>query len=219
MFLDEWPPCTEPRTVPVPRMEKEAGFSIGKYPVTNAEYKRFCSEKNYPLPLYLSPAWQQQEERLAEVSRLSGPWLPVTYVSLLDAKEYCVWLSEQTRRKWRLPTESEWLRAATCRHDDVYPWGNAPPDRSLCNYGGYYRGPTVVGAFPSGRSYAECWDMAGNVWEWCTNFTASGAPRRLVKGGAHDYSSEALKVTSGDARVVTCRSPHIGFRVLCEEKL
>ena len=218
MFLDEWPPCTGPRTVSIPRTETEPAICIGKYPVTNAEYKRFCSDRECPLPLDLSHPWQRQEERRAEISRLGGPWLPVTYVSLLDATEYCVWLSERTRKKWRLPTEAEWLRAAARSDDDVYPWGDAPPDRGSCNYGGYYRGPTVVGAFPRGQSHADCWDMAGNVWEWCTNFTATGAPRRLVKGGAHDYSAEALKLTGGDARVVTCRSPHVGFRVVCEEE-
>ena len=215
MFLSEWPPRNEPQTVAVPRTQTQPGFSIGKYPVTNAEYKHFCSEKDC---LYLWDQGQDDEQQAELSQRLSGPWLPVTYVSLLDAEEYCVWLSEQTRKKWRLPTEIEWMRAASCRADDLYPWGNTAPDRSLSNYGGYYRGPTVVGTFSTGQSHTNCWDMAGNVWEWCTDIVSDGAPRRVVKGGAYDYSAEALQVTSRDARVVTCRSPHVGFRVLCEEK-
>ena len=218
MFLNEWPPCHEPQTVAVQPTNTEPGFSIGKYPVTNAEYKRFCSEKDCLPPLYLWDRGQQDDEQQAELwRRLSGPWLPVTYVSLLDAEEYRFWLSEQTGKKWRLPTESEWLRAAS-RNGDPYPWGNATPDHSLSNYGRSYRGPTVVGTFCAGRSHANCWDMAGNVWEWCTDVVKNGAPRRVVKGGAYDYSAEALEVRIKDARVVTCRSPHVGFRVLCEEK-
>jgi serine/threonine-protein kinase len=216
MFLSEWPPRNEPQTVAVPRTQTQPGFSIGKYPVTNAEYKRFCSEKDC---VYLWDRGQQDDDQQAELSRrLSGPWLPVTYVSLDDAENYCAWLSEQTRKKWRLPTESEWLRAASRGEGDRYPWGNASPDRSSSNYGRHYRGPTVVGAFSAGRSHADCWDLAGNVWEWCTDIVKNGAPRRVVKGGAYDYSSDALQLTSLDARVVTCRSPHVGFRVLCEEK-
>jgi serine/threonine-protein kinase len=127
-------------------------------------------------------------------------------------------LTDQTHRNWRLPAEAEWRRAASCRTGDLYPWGHDAPDRNKSNYGPYYRGPTVVGTFSAGRSHANCWDMAGNVWEWCTDIVGNGAPRRVVKGGAYDYSADMLQLESGDAKVVTCRSPHVGFRVVCEER-
>lgn len=217
-FLEEWLSAKEPRTVVVEPTAKEPGFLIGKYPVTNAEYRRFCVEKNYTLPPYLWDRTHQDDEQQTLLSRrLSGPWLPVTCVSLDDAERYCDWLSEQTGMTWRLPTEAEWVRAAGGGVDRPYPWGEAVPDRGLSNWGRYYRGPTVVGAFSRGQVEATPWDMAGNVWEWCTDMVAGGAPRRVVKGGAYDYSVESLQVTRRDARVVTCRSAHIGFRALCEE--
>jgi serine/threonine-protein kinase len=219
MFLAEWPGRNEPRTAAVRPSATEPGFSMGTYPVTNAEYQRFCAEREYPPPPYLRQRGQQEDEQRFELSRrLSGPWLPVTCVSLLDAEAYCRWLTEQTHRNWRLPAEAEWRRAASCRTGDLYPWGHDAPDRNKSNYGPYYRGPTVVGTFSAGRSHANCWDMAGNVWEWCTDIVGNGAPRRVVKGGAYDYSADMLQLESGDAKVVTCRSPHVGFRVVCEER-
>ena len=217
-FLEEWPSSNEPMTVAVEATTTEPAFLIGKYPVTNAQYRRFCAERYFPLPAYLWDRVHQDDEQQALLSRrLSGPWLPVTCISLDDAEKYCDWLSDRTKKTWRLPTEAEWMRAAGDGINGPYPWGEAVPDRSLSNWGRYYRGPTVVGAFSGGRSHANCWDMAGNVWEWCTDILKNGAPRRVLKGGAYDYSAESLQVSRRDAKVVTCRSPHIGFRVLCEE--
>ena len=219
-FLDEMVPDTgvsfiPPRTVPVDATDGKPGFAMGKYPVTNAEYKRFCLAKGYPEPRHVSARADDPWSGLFH--RLSGPWLPVTHVSLLDAQGYCEWMRKETRKRWRLPTESEWLRAAAGPMNALYPWGSEEPDRSRSNWGPYYRGPTVVGGFARGRSHVDCWDMAGNVWEWCTDTVVTGAPRRVVKGGAYDYSADALQLPSRDARLVTCRSAHVGFRVLCED--
>jgi formylglycine-generating enzyme required for sulfatase activity len=217
-FLEEWLSNKQPKTVVVEPTASEPGFLIGKYPVTNAEYRRFCAEKDYALPPYLWERTHQDDEQQTLLARrLSGPWLPVTCVSLDDAEKYCDWLSEQTGMTWRLPTEAEWVRAAGGGVAGPYPWGEAVPDRGLSNWDRYYRGPTVVGAFSQGQGEATPCDMAGNVWEWCTDMVADGAPRRVIKGGAYDYSAESLQVIRRDAKVVTCRSPHIGFRALCEE--
>ena len=218
VFLREWLRRTEPQTVALPAGGSGRCVSIGKYPVTNCEYRRFCQDRDYPLPSHLCHGRQQQEEGDASWRRSAGPWLPVTNVSMLDAEAYCQWLSNLTGKLWRLPRESEWLWAAGRQGDSLYPWGNETPDRNRANFAGYFRGPTVVGAFPAGGASAGCLDMAGNVWEWCTDFVRSGAPRRILKGGAHGHSAETLRLAGGSAAVVACRSPHIGFRVLCEEK-
>lgn len=77
-------------------------FRIGKYPVKVREYAAFLKDrKAYPAP----PGWFNREpppDRLEQ---------PVTDVSWHDALAYCVWLSQQTGRRYTLPSEAEWEKA------------------------------------------------------------------------------------------------------------
>lgn len=219
IFLKEWLRRDVPPMVAIPPQAESSSCSIAKFPLTNREYARFCRETDHHLPLHLRPSEDHgQEEDVNPWRRSSGPWLPATHVSLLDAEAYCHWISNKTNKIWRLPTESEWVQAAGSLNDRDYPWGNEFPDKTRANYDRFYGGPTVVGAFPNGQSPNSCMDMAGNVWEWCSNIVKVGAPRRVLKGGAHGFSSTALKIANRHAVVVTCRSPHVGFRLICEEK-
>lgn len=216
MYLSERLPTEELQTVSV--QTGEGSFSMGRFLVTNREYNAFCSETNYPRPPHLREGLiRNNEHDHWNLLRLRGPLLPVTYVSCLDAEAYCHWLSAKTGRKWRLPIESEWMQAAGGTENGIYPWGNDEPDKRHGNFDRFFRGPTVVGAFLEGRSQSGCWDMGGNVWEWCSDMVKDGAPRRVIKGGAYDHSGDAMTIASREAKVVACRSPYIGFRVLCED--
>ena len=102
------PPGADPhpgRRIPDGRRQAAvdvAEFYIGKYPVTNAQYAAFVQAKNYEPPGSLGkwriPAGKENH--------------PVVYVSWHDAVAFCDWLSEATGRKFRLPTEAEWEKAA-----------------------------------------------------------------------------------------------------------
>ena len=227
-FLDErahlqgerrWiPPCVAGLD-PSSRLATSGGMGLhcGKYPVTNSEYLKYCQERPgawWPIHLQIHDE-QASEETNQPYRRLAGPWTPVVYVHLDDATAYCHWLSERTGRKWRLPCESEWMAAAGPRE---YPWGDAVPHRDLANFKSAHSGPTVVGAFPLGNSEAGCADMAGNVWEWCVDRAHDGVPRRVLKGGAYDVEAGALRTAQRSQALVWCRSPQVGFRVLCEER-
>ena len=132
-------------------------YYIGKYPVTNAQYRAFVQATGHSAPGY----WDEGQIPRGKEDH------PVTWLYWKDAVAYCNWLADVTGRPYRLPTEAEWEKAARGSHGLVYPWGNNPPTERLCNFDNKVKDTTPVGAYsPHGDSYYGCADMAGNVWEW-----------------------------------------------------
>jgi formylglycine-generating enzyme required for sulfatase activity len=161
-------------------------FKIGRYPVTNAQYRRFIEAGGYREKRWWTEAgWAEKENprlekkawtepRLWQHRRYNRPNQPVVAVSWYEAVAYCAWLTELWRAEGRitaaeevrLPTEAEWEKAARGTDGRLYPWGN-DWDETKCNTGELGLGNTSpVGIFPDGASRYGCLDMAGNVWEW-----------------------------------------------------
>jgi formylglycine-generating enzyme required for sulfatase activity len=124
-------------------------------------------------------------------SRWNMPGHPVVGINWFEAMAYCQWLNEQLhvpgatfqvqrdgrKEAWnvelgtwniRLPTETEWEKAARGADGRRWPWGNEfDPQRCNCSESGK-RTTTPVGAYsPAGDSPYDVADMAGNVWDWC----------------------------------------------------
>ena len=134
-----------------------APFRLGKYPVTNLEYKEFLVDSGYE---YLPDSWEYGTYKVETANH------PVHTISAEDADNYCIWLSEKLGRKFRLPTEPEWEYAATGGKDIEFPWGNDfMPDHANTVESGILRS-TPVGIFPKGSGPFGHLDLAGNVEEY-----------------------------------------------------
>ncbi|MEM6456699.1 MAG: SUMF1/EgtB/PvdO family nonheme iron enzyme, partial [Acidobacteriota bacterium] len=124
-------------------------YWIGKYPVTNAQYRTFLESTGYDEP----EEWHNKQ--------FNGPDQPVVGVTWHDAQAYCAWAGLV------LPSEAQWEAAARGTDQRAYPWGNAEPTEKLANFGGKVGRTTPVGSYPAGAGPFGALDQAGNVREWC----------------------------------------------------
>lgn len=125
-------------------------FYLGKYEVTVGQFKQFCYATDRKM--VEQPSWNNNDKN------------PVVNVSWKDAKDYCAWAG------LRLPTEAEWEKGARGTDGRIYPWGNEWDKNKCRSSGDSYSGSLLVGSFPLGISPYGCYDMAGNVWEWCNDY-------------------------------------------------
>ncbi|MHC4501973.1 MAG: formylglycine-generating enzyme family protein, partial [Planctomycetota bacterium] len=184
------------------------GYYIGKYEVTQAQYKAVTG---------------------ADPSRVKGPDRPVETVSWFDAVEFCRQATERTRLAFRLPTEAEWEYA--CRAGSTGTWCFGNDEAKLSEYAwlglGFGAPPR-----PVGERKPNAWglyDMHGNVREWCADWYDPGYyakspgkdPTGPAEGGARiqrgGCAGRGVPETwssgrGGDSPQV--RYPHIGFRAV-----
>ena len=160
------------------------GFRIDRAPVTNDEFAAFVDDHGYRSPKHWSEAgwaWREREDVEAplywERSNFGWerirfghrepitPWEPVQHVSFHEAEAYARWAGK------RLPTESEWERAAGW-HDHEgkfrYPWGQAWMGFEASLDRRRYS-PAPAGSYSGGVSPVGCVQMAGDVWEWTSS--------------------------------------------------
>jgi|GEM_PF-6103950 len=132
-------------------------FWIGKYPVTNGNYRRYLSD--HP-EAETPPHWDNKS--------FNGASQPVA-VSWNGAQAYCHWAGLQ------LPTEAQWEAAARGTDQRRYPWGDKKPTPEHANFGWRVATPSPIGAFPRGIGPFGTLDQTGNVWEWCQDLWAVDA--------------------------------------------
>ncbi len=161
-------------------------FYMDRYPVTNAEFKRFLDATGY-LP-------KDNGNFLKDWKSDTYPagWgnKPVTWVSIEDAREYAHWTGK------RLPHEWEWQLAAQGNDGRIYPWGSewnvfkhtvplADRNRTL-------RDPDDVNANPVGASPFGIMDLVGNVWQWTDEYIDEHTRAAILRGGSY-YQPQGSK--------------------------
>ncbi|MBN2002661.1 MAG: SUMF1/EgtB/PvdO family nonheme iron enzyme [Anaerolineae bacterium] len=170
---------------------------------------------------------------------------PMTYISWEEAVTYCQWLADETGWNVSLPTEAQWEKAASWDPATAtkrrYPWGDEMGS-SYAHIGG---ATASVGQYPQGTSAYGVLDLAGNVWEWVSDwydkdyYATEALPAdptgpatgqyRVFRGGNYDSwgnSERQLRTTHRDVGAPASASdrpakgPGLGFRcVVNEERL
>jgi formylglycine-generating enzyme required for sulfatase activity len=197
-------------------------FLISKFPITNAQYAVFVRETGgkFDVP----------------VTKLQHP---VVNVSWHDAMAFCHWLTDQfdegDNKLIRLPTESEWEKAARGVDGRIYPWGDMWNPLNLNSIEGENVSTTPVGTFsPNGDSPYGVADMVGNVWEWCIDqYSKIGyqlqvlekkheepdtdeviLQDRVIRGGSFGSSQRYSRCACREYRSPLRGSRNVGFRVV-----
>jgi formylglycine-generating enzyme required for sulfatase activity len=194
----------EARERPVHVVDLDA-FYIGKYEITNGDWKKFRDDPGYDDAKFWPGgriAAKNQITYWTDPRNHGGGTpnsdaYPLLGVNWDSATAYCNWLSAKTGKKYRLPTEAEWEKAARGTDQRKYPWGNTI-DHSYANFVGFASFDTGLppGYFNgekrgdvqthSNASPYGAFDMAGNVNEWCQDWYSrtyySVSPRKNPKG-------------------------------------
>ncbi len=167
-------------------------FSVMKFPITNTLYQQFTPSYRLLFPRY--------SKELDE---------PVIGVNYFEANIFSIWMG------LRLPTEKEWEKSSRGTNGRDYPWGEASGYQSgYTNTGDYLEGKTTpVEKFEPGVSPYGCYDMSGNVWEWCVQLHASRyTTQRVVRGGSWLNYLVHAKCIYRNSFEPSERYPSIGFR-------
>lgn len=211
-------------------------FFLGKYPVTQAQWRFIAKLAPLEMELPLNP------------SRFEGNNNPVERISWYEAIEFCQRLSRHSRRQYYLSSEAQWEYACRAGTTTPFHFGNTLT-AELANYrgtdnekynwsGSYGSGPkgeyrettTPVDYFEVANAFGLC-DMHGNIWEWCADTwhdNYEGAPtdgsawldkieesNRIIRGGSWDGNPRDCRSATRDLNWPEAHSYVVGFRVCC----
>jgi len=203
-------------------------FYIDVYEVTNSQYA-VCSDLGICDSITDTTAFESSYSRGVYYGNPSYADYPAIYASYHEAQQYCEW------RGARLPTEAEWEKAARGGLEGkIYPWGDESPvcevgakngakfdDDELCN-------DTDTGQVGSyGANGYGLYDMAGNVWEWVSDFyeeiyyasSPDSNPTgpvdgdfHVIRGGTWGSPADGLRISNRSFNHPSSGALYSGFR-------
>lgn len=167
----------------------KTGFFINKFPVTNADYRRFMEAGGYQNKDYWMAGGfgNTSTPRYWSDPKWKADTCPVVGVSWYEAMAYSAWAQGQ------LPHEQQWEKAARWIDGREYPWDDDAPTKELLNYDNNMGKTTPVDKYPNGKSPYGLWDCSGNVWEWCENVYQAKGSTRVLRGGAFNISRDYVR--------------------------
>lgn len=194
---------------------KIKAFMMSVYEVTYAEYDIFARATNRNSP---------------SSGGLNRKQYPVKNVSWKNADAYSKWLSKQTRKKYRLPSEAEWEYAARAGTTSSYWWGTEVGDNNAhcfnCLKGKTLSKPAKVGSYKSNG--LGLYDTAGNMFEWvadCYNRNYQDAPvdgsvwqqgdckSRVARGGSYSSPASSMRVENREHYPLNKGRFNVGIRL------
>jgi serine/threonine-protein kinase len=211
------------------RSRQLAGFWIDRLEVTVRDFRAcvevgVCSSEELATPLSrgrVDEAWAWA----CNWGKAGRDLAPINCVDWQQAERYCRW------REKRLPSEVEWEKAARGSDGRVYPWGNVrdphalvaniadetikrfqPTWKAVAEYDDGYYTTAPVGQFPDGASPVGAQDMAGNVWEWTSDWYDGSRREKVLRGGAWNNLPESIRTSFRHRAPPESRAPEVGFR-------
>lgn len=189
-------------------------FFMDLYQVSVGHYAKFLEATSQAAP----PDW-------SIMNKARHQNRPVVNVDWADANAYCTWAGK------RMPTEAEWEKAARGTDGRTYPWGNELPTgfraNSMREKWSNHWVVMPVGMYEGGKSPYGLYDMAGNVWEWVSDWYAFdyygsspsqnpvGPPMgesKVIRGGSWGSGPKDLRSADRDTHLPSARGLGTGFR-------
>ena len=161
-----------PNLVVIPAKSSIPAFAIGKYEVSIAEFNLFCKT---------SKSCSEKPSKDLD--------LPITNISVKDAEEYLKWLTDNTKKKYRLPSKKEWLYAAKSKQISLDPNRNCK-----LNTRGISKGSKLVRATIGSKNSWGLVNYVGNASEWVYD-----KGRKLVAiGGSYNVPMDKCDISSSE---------------------
>lgn len=193
-----------------------SSYSIGKYPVTLGQYKKYCTSTGISMPDEPSWGWNDKQ--------------PIVKVNYNDAVAYCNWLGEQYGGDWSLPTEAQWEFAARGGNNSQNFNYSGSDDLDEVAWNSDNTGSKTQTVGRKKANELGIYDMSGNVWERCKDWYSeySNAPQtnpkgltsgayRVMRGGSWEYSAAYCHVDYRFFNAPSNRDKDVGFRVVLSQ--